>query len=118
VRLATNTGEQRDALRYGFFEFTVDGQACRLQAYRTSDEGETPHLFIPFRDATSGKETYAAGRYLELPENTSGVYDLDFNLAFNPYCAYGGDYSCPFPPPENHLKVAIRAGEKNYPLAH
>lgn len=120
VRLGTNTGEMRDALRYGYFEFDVDGKVCRLQVYRTEEMQKVagPRLFMPFRDATSGRETYAAGRYLELPENTTGVYELDFNRAFNPYCAYNDRFSCPVPPPENTLPVAIRAGEKMYPFPH
>ncbi len=118
VRMATNTGEFREGLKYGYFEFAVDGQTCRLQAYRMEDESPGhAYLFIPFRDATSGKETYAAGRYLDLPENTSGFYDLDFNRAYNPFCAYGRDFSCPTPPDENRLSVPITAGEKKYPLA-
>lgn len=118
VRLQTNTGEMRNALRYGYFDFEVGGRACRLQVYRTEDSqsGGKPYLFIPFRDATSGKETYGGGRYLDLQENTSGVYDLDFNRAYNPLCGYGGDYSCPVPPDENRLPVAILAGERAYPL--
>ncbi len=117
VHLGTNTGEVRQALRYGYFEFTVDGKNCRLQVYRIEDTntGGEPSLFVPFRDATSGKETYAAGRYIDLKENTTGYYDLDFNLAYNPYCAYSKEYSCPVPPAENTLPVSIRAGEKVYP---
>lgn len=120
VRLGTNTGEIRDGLRYGYFEFLAEGQVCRLQAYRLDDSANSgkPYLFIPFQDATTGKETYSAGRYLDLPENTSGIYDLDFNRAYNPLCAYAEGYSCPLPPDENRLPVPIKAGEKNYPLAH
>ncbi len=115
IRIGTNTGEIRDALRYGYFELTVENRTCRLQAYRTEDNPDKgPYLFIPFRDATSGTETYAAGRYIDLRENTSGIYDLDFNRAYNPYCAYNTTFSCPVPPPENTLPVAIRAGEKLY----
>ncbi len=115
VRLATNTGEIRTALRYGYFEFRIADQVCRLQAYRLDDApGSTPYLFIPFRDATSGRETYGAGRYLDLKENTTGIYELDFNRAYNPFCAYNEEFSCPLAPEENTLKVAIRAGEKNY----
>jgi len=119
IRMATNTGEVREGLRYGYFEFSVAGEVCRLQVYRLDENEEPgrPYLFIPFRDATTGKETYAAGRYLDLPENTSGTYDLDFNRAYNPSCAYGGDFSCPTPPAENRLKIPITAGEKKYPLA-
>lgn len=73
-----------------------------------------PSLFIPFRDQTSGQETYGSGRYIDLAENTSGIYTLDFNRAYNPYCAYNDTYSCPLPPAENTLAVPIRAGEKKY----
>ena len=115
VRLGTNTGEIRRGLRYGYFEFRVDGRTCRLQVYRLDDGfGGAAALFIPFRDATSGRETYESGRYIDLKENTSGIYDLDFNRAYNPYCAYNSEFSCPVPPGENTLPVAIRAGEKNY----
>jgi uncharacterized protein (DUF1684 family) len=116
VRMATNTGEIRSGLRYGFFDFQAGGKNCRLQVYRLEDApGDgAANLFIPFRDSTSGGETYAAGRYIDLKENTSGTYDLDFNRAYNPSCAYNSDFSCPVPPAENTLKVPIRAGEKNF----
>jgi uncharacterized protein (DUF1684 family) len=115
VRLSTNTGEIRSGLRYGYFDFTVNGQSCRLQVYRLDDMSGSggPSLFIPFRDVTSGKETYESGRYIDLTENTSGIYELDFNRAYNPYCAFNSSYSCPLPPEENLLSVPIRAGEKN-----
>lgn len=115
IHLATNTGEIRRGLRYGFFEFEVSGRKCRLQVYRLEEEpGSASMLFIPFRDSTSGQETYASGRYIDLAENTSGVYELDFNRAYNPYCAYNSAFSCPIPPAENTLALPIRAGEKKY----
>jgi uncharacterized protein (DUF1684 family) len=116
LRLGTSTGEMRDALRYGYFEFEAQGRICRLQVYRTMEDIQSGgrELFIPFRDATSGRETYGGGRYIDLPENTSGIYDLDFNEAYNPYCAYAKTYSCPLPPQENTLPLPIEAGEKNY----
>jgi uncharacterized protein (DUF1684 family) len=119
IRLGTNTGELRDALKYGYFDFEIASRPCRLQVFRTEDSQEqgVPHLFVPFRDSTSGKETYAAGRYLDLQENTSGMYELDFNRAYNPSCAYSEGFSCPVPPPENTLRIAVRAGEMNYVLA-
>jgi uncharacterized protein len=115
VRLGTNTGEIRSGIRYGYFDFQAMGKMCRLQVYRLDDApaGEA-RLFIPFRDATTGIESYAAGRYLDLDENTSGLYELDFNRAYNPSCAYDIKYSCPVPPAENTLSVAIKAGEKKY----
>jgi uncharacterized protein (DUF1684 family) len=119
IRLGTNTGEIRSALRYGYFEFQVESQDCRLQVYKLEDAPDRgASLFIPFRDSTSGAETYSGGRYIDLKENTSGVYDLDFNRAYNPYCAYNSEFSCPFPPAENTLRVPIRAGEKKYTGRH
>jgi uncharacterized protein (DUF1684 family) len=119
IRIATNTTEERYALRYGYFEFQVEGQTCRLQVYRMLDDPPPGQamLFVPFRDQTSGRESYGGGRYIDLRENTSGIYDLDFNRAYNPSCAYGKDYSSPVPPRENTLADPIRAGEKNYSLA-
>ena len=115
IRLGTNTGEIRSGLRYGYFDFRVEGRDCRLNAYKLEDAPDLgASLFIPFRDATSGKETYGGGRYIDLQENTSGVYDLDFNRAYNPFCAYNTDFSCPLPPGENTLEVPIRAGEKKF----
>ena len=73
---------------------------------------------LPLRDATSGKETYGAARYLDIEQRPTDEYVIDFNLAYNPYCAYSEDYVCPFPPRENWLSVPIRAGEKNFPLQH
>jgi len=95
--------------RAGTVRFTVDGTAATLLAYNQGDD-----LFIPFRDATSGKETYGAGRYLEAEPLGGGRYLLDFNRAYNPYCAYNDDWRCPLPPSENWLTVAIRAGEKSF----
>ncbi len=112
--MMTSTGKPRPMIRYGTFSFTVNGTPCRLTAYKSA-AGPT-HLFVPFRDSTSGNETYGAGRYLDLDEHDGdGPYILDFNLAYNPYCAYNEDYSCPLVPAENVLRVAIRAGEKTPP---
>ncbi|RMF00669.1 MAG: DUF1684 domain-containing protein [Chloroflexi bacterium] len=111
VTIQTNTGEARPFLRIGTVEFEVDGEAASLAVYRGVEHDE---LFVPFRDATSGTETYGAGRYLEPQETRNGEIVLDFNAAYNPYCAYSAHFSCPLPPFENHLKVAIRAGEKKF----
>lgn len=111
--METSTGEQQRYERAGTVAFEVEGQSATLALYR-SEQGD---LFLPFRDATSGKESYGAGRYLEPVELESGEVLVDFNLAYNPFCAYSPDYSCPLPPFENWLKIPIRAGEKNYPLA-
>ena len=113
VRLATSTGSQRDFIRYGRLVFPVDGQEQHLSAFRAlPGSGAEDTLFVPFRDSTSGQETYGAGRYLDLPFAEGATTLLDFNDAYNPLCAYSPYYSCPYPPPENHLRVPIRAGER------
>jgi len=120
VVLATSKGVPREMIRVGFFEFEIDGTKQRLAAYKAvpppGHRHEDRALFVPFRDATSGKETYGASRYLDIEEPSSDEHVLDFNLAYNPYCAYSDDYVCPFPPRENWLSVPIRAGEMNFPL--
>ena len=95
----------------GAFGFNVGGTAARLLGYESEGGG----VFIPFRDATSGTETYGAGRYVEAHPDGHGTYLLDFNGAYNPYCAYNDAWSCPLPPRENWLTVPIRAGEQTYP---
>jgi uncharacterized protein (DUF1684 family) len=109
-------GQMRTLWRGGEFRFVVDDHACTLQAYR-SDPAEE-RLFVPFRDETSGKETYGAGRYLDLEParhlTSEGHWIVDFNEAYNPWCAYSEDYACPFVPPENWLHVSVCAGEKGY----
>lgn len=103
----TTTGETRRYRRYGTFTFPVDGQDVRLTVYADSNG-----YFLPFADANAGTETYGAGRYLE-PESRGGNrFHVDFNQAYNPYCAYSAGWSCPITPRENRLNVAIRAGEK------
>ncbi len=108
----TSTGDERVYNRIGTVEFEVDGRPVQLAIYRSEEYDE---LFLPFRDATSGQETYGAGRYLEPVDLGNDQILVDFNLAYNPYCAYSPDFSCPLPPVENWLTtVAIRAGEKVY----
>ena len=112
IQMQTTTGSVQTFQRYGQFTFTVDGQEARLTIY-LADYG----FFLPFADAGAGQETYAAGRYLE-PEHLGGSqFHVDLNQAYNPYCAYNGGWTCPVTPPENRLKVAIRAGEKLPPAA-
>ncbi len=119
VTLATSKGIPRPMVRHGYFDFEIEGAKQRLYAYQSAPapghHHEDASLFVPFRDATSGKESYGAARYLDLEPNPSGEYILDFNLAYNPYCAYSDDYVCPFPPRENWLTAPIRAGEKAFP---
>ena len=117
IEMLTTTGKLREFHVAAYFPFVIDGQRHRLQLYRAVEThpGHEPSYFVPFRDLTNGKETYGAGRYIDIPINEEDdVYTLDFNLAYNPYCTYSPEYSCPIPPRENHLKVAVRAGEMNY----
>jgi hypothetical protein len=109
VAMQTSTGDVVTYERFGRFQFTVDDQSAELTIY-TSD-GE---YFLPFTDALAGKETYGAGRYLEPHPLGNGMFLIDFNYAYNPYCAYNARWSCPLTPFENRLKVSIRAGEKNF----
>ena len=115
VKMLTSAGEPDDYIRYGYFAFKFGDKLCKLDVFEDgSPNGDPQHLFIPFRDETSGKETYGAGRYLELKEDEGPKFLLDFNMAYNPFCAYNPQYSCPIPPPQNTLKVEMRAGEKSY----
>jgi uncharacterized protein len=123
VPLGSTKGDIRPQLRYGELIFTLDGHACRLTAYKDADEPESPALFVPFRDATSGRESYGAGRYLETEEETAAPGGerhavLDFNLAYSPWCAYNEAYSCTLPPAENTLPVAVTAGERTFADGH
>lgn len=113
VTLITSTGTQQRFHKFGYFEFEIEGKKARLQAYR-SVERPNNELFIPFKDATSAKESYGAARYIDLEITPDDHYVIDFNYAYNPYCVYSEDYVCPLPPRENWLNVEIRAGEKNY----
>ncbi|MEK7728114.1 MAG: DUF1684 domain-containing protein [candidate division KSB1 bacterium] len=117
LALATSDGRVKKALRYGRFAFTFEGQPQALEVYRllTLSPKYADYLFIPFTDMTSGEESYAGGRYLDLIEQKENDYVIDFNLAYNPSCAYGRkDFSCPIPPRNNDLALRIAAGEKNW----
>jgi uncharacterized protein (DUF1684 family) len=114
VTVGTSTGGERTYLQWGEFRFEVDGEDVAVQAYK--GDPDEHRLWVPFRDATSGGETYGAGRYLDLEPDAhhrgDGVWVLDFNEAYNPTCAYSDDYECPLPPNENWLDVPVEAGEK------
>ncbi|MBE0680823.1 MAG: DUF1684 domain-containing protein [Anaerolineales bacterium] len=105
--MQTSTGDVQKYERFGKFHFAVDGEEVELTIYQ-SQHG----FFLPFVDSLAGSETYPAGRYLEPEPLAGGRFLVDFNIAYNPYCAYNEMWSCPITPAENRLKVAIRAGEK------
>jgi uncharacterized protein (DUF1684 family) len=110
--MPTSTGAQRSMLEVGTIDFTLKGQPMSLIAVTETDLN---HLTVMFSDMTSGTETYPAGRYIDLARTGTGIYELDFNLAYNPYCYYNVSYECPYPPPANRLKIPIRAGERMKP---
>lgn len=124
VPLGTTQGEIRQHLRYAELRFTITGEDCRLVAFKPVDDPQTQELFVPFRDATSGGETYGAGRYVEAEDEhadqggASHTVILDFNLAYSPWCAYSAAYSCTLPPAENRLAIPIMAGELLFPIDH
>jgi len=107
-------GDLRPALKYGYFEFEKDNQINRLQVIKIlpTKPDRKPYLFLGFWDETSDQETYGGGRYIDIEEKEENFYTLDFNFAYNPYCAYSDRYSCAVPPFENRLKLAVTAGEK------
>ena len=110
--MPTSTGTLRKMQLVGVLEFTLEGERRSLGAFVPDGTGQITDLFVPFADMTTGSETYTAGRYLDIAATTTGYYTIDFNRAYNPYCAYNATYECPFPPPTNRLTVAVRAGEK------
>lgn len=111
VDIPTTDGKTKPFIRAGRVRFDVDGEPVALTVFR---DGERGSLFIPFRDASAGEETYEVGRYLEPQSRPEGTLDIDFNYAYNPFCAYGEGWSCPIPPEENHLTIAIPAGERAF----
>jgi hypothetical protein len=113
------SGATRPYVQYGVVRFQLDGQDLRLKVYRSLNQTLPQYrdlLFIPFKDLSNGQTTYGGGRYLDL--RSRAIVDnelmLDFNKAYNPYCAYSEGYSCPIPPEDNHLQVSILAGEKDF----
>jgi uncharacterized protein len=117
ISIVTTAGKPRPCERWGRVTFARDGSVLTLQVYRLLDVEEQQGgagLFLPFKDATTGKETYDAGRYVDLVGPEGGPFVLDFNLAYNPSCAYGdpGRFQCPATPAENRLPIAVNAGER------
>lgn len=114
VVIQSTRGSQRRAVRAGWFDFTVGRTRCRLEANRLLEPGVGENdIAVFFRDATTGKETYPVGRYVDPRALPDGRYVLDFNMAYNPACAYSEHYNCPIPSGANRLKVAVRAGEQD-----
>ncbi len=111
VEMLTNTGDVAAYQRWGAISFEVDGHPAGLTVFKDPEEGDA---FLPFADATSGSETYGAGRYLDVEPLPDGRLLVDFNYAYSPNCAYNDGWSCPLTPYENRMGVSIRAGEKSF----
>ena len=110
--IPTSTGQLRQMQRVGKLVFALNSESRTLSAFVELPAQITDRLFVPFRDETNLAETYPSGRYMDLDRTPTGIYDLDFNLAYHPYCYYDEQYDCPYPPLENRLATAVRAGEK------
>lgn len=119
VTLTKRKGNEVRYVRRGTVAFTHDGRTHRLGVFAPADPGAGEHLWLPFYDATSGKETYGGGRYLDLRRDADGMVDLDFNYAYNPLCDYNPDaFNCTLPPRDNTLDFAVEAGEKLFAGGH
>jgi len=117
--ILSTRGNRRRAVRVGWFDFKVKGKPCRLEANRLLEPGVgEKDISVFFTDATTGKQSYSVGRYIDPKPQPDGRYVLDFNFCYNPACAYSEHYNCPIPPRENHLKVAIAAGEMDGHYMH
>jgi uncharacterized protein (DUF1684 family) len=107
IRMQTTTGDIQTYTRYGHFTFEVEGEEAQLTIF-ANEHG----YFLPFADSLAGTETYGAGRYIEPERAADGRFHVNFNLAYNPYCAYNELYSCPITPGENRIKIPVHAGER------
>ena len=113
VTMPTSDGKDKQYRKYAYARFQLNNKALQLVLYQPMQKPDNL-LFLPFADGTSALETYGAGRYLDFEMPDDDELTIDFNLAYNPYCAYNDKYSCPLPPRENFLAIAIEAGEKNF----
>lgn len=122
--MPTYSGMNKTYVKYGVLKFKVNGRRQKLTVYRSLSLQQLAkykdYLFIPFKDKTNGSDTYGGGRYLDLKTTDlkDGTCVLDFNKAYNPYCAYSTGYNCPIPPLNNHMAIAVTAGEKNFTKHH
>jgi uncharacterized protein (DUF1684 family) len=116
IVLPTSDDQEKKYLEYAFAEFELNATPAKLLILEIADDSPNRGmLFLAFADSTSAIETYGAGRYLDVKKTPGATsITLDFNEAYNPYCAYSDNFSCPFPPKENVLKTAVKAGEKKY----
>lgn len=114
INLGTSDGQSERYLKFGYLQFNLQGQPLKLLVLKPAGMGPINNYFLGFADDTSGEETYGGGRYMDVTIGKSNKVVLDFNLAYNPYCAYAPDFVCPLPPAENILPTAINAGELDF----
>lgn len=107
-------GSKERYIEHSYAEFELNGQTNKLLLLQSVNETDMRNFFLAFADETSSRETYGGGRYLNIRQDGKNSITIDFNLAYNPYCAYNPNYACPLPPKENLLTIPIEAGEKNY----
>lgn len=119
-KMRTTTGLLPEYIKYGEITFELENEAFTLNVYQNqellNEEGFEDYLFLPFLDDTNGDESYGGGRYIDLRVPDGNHLTVDFNTAYNPYCAYNEKYSCPIVPRENYISVAVRAGVMNWEL--
>lgn len=115
IELQTSQAGRERMRRVGMLGFTLNGTAFKLSAFADVNATTVDRLFVPFGDLTNGQETYQGGRFLDLHRTPTGLYDLDFNRAYHPFCVYNHSWECPVPPRENRIAIAIRAGERLSP---
>ena len=117
-KMKTSTSRTPEYVKYGELLFTIDGKDFKLNLYQNIElikkAGFEDYLFLPFSDLTCGKESYIGGRYIDMRIPKGNTIIIDFNKAYNPYCAYNHKYSCPIVPLENDLEIAILAGVKKF----
>ncbi|PHS64674.1 MAG: hypothetical protein COB12_07935 [Flavobacterium sp.] len=118
IKIKTSTGKVLDYVIYGKIAFEIGAKFYELSVYQSArlpeEKRKTSALFLPFTDQTSGDETYGGGRYLVLDNPERNYLTIDFNMAYNPYCVYNPNHSCPIPPTENDLPIKILVGELMY----
>lgn len=112
--IPTSDNKEKTYIRFAFAEFELKKQMHKVLLLKAVDDENPNAVFLAFSDSTSGDETYGGGRYLDLETSSNSRIIIDFNKAYNPFCVFNDTYSCPFPPKENHLNIAIRAGEKEF----
>ncbi len=118
IRLSYTDGSEKLYLKYGTAYFQLNGKDQQVTVLKPTFFEDEEYLFLPFYDETSALETYGGGRYIDMDTDVGKTLTIDFNLAYNPYCAYNADYKCPLPPKENKITVPVNAGEKLFQLNH